>query len=99
MLGLSKLKALNLIEAKSAEIKVIAETIKLPSRTDVPERNKALQKEQSLLLESRRFTSLNFMIFLSLYMRYKLNPDYPADYAFSYLQAQQAKDSKFAGMD
>lgn len=98
-LGLSTLKALSGIETKTAEIKVISETIRLPRRTDIHERIKALQKEQSLLLESLRFTSLNFKSFLSLYMKYKLNPDYPSDYAFSYLQAQQTGDSRFTGMD
>jgi hypothetical protein len=99
LLGVSTLKALNGIETKSAEIKVIAETIKLPRRTDIPERIRALRQEQSILLESLRFTSLNFKSFLPLYMKHKLNPDYPSDYSFSYLQAQQAGNAKFAGMD
>ena len=99
LLGLSTLKALNLIETKNAEIKVIAETIKLPRRTDIPERIEALRQEQSILLESLHFTSLNFKSFLPLYMKHKLNPDYPSDYSFSYLQAQQTGNSKFSGMD
>ena len=99
LLGLSTLKALNGIETRNAEIKVIAETIKLPRRTDIPERIEALRQEQSILLESLHFTSLNFKSFLPLYMKHKLNPDYPSDYSFSYLQAQQIGDQKFAGMD
>jgi hypothetical protein len=99
LLGLSTLKALREIKTKDATLNVISETIKLPRRTDIPERVKALRQEQSLLLESLRFTSLNFKSFMPLYMKYKLNPDYPSDYAFSYLQAQQTGDSKFAGMD
>ena len=99
LLGLSTLKALNGIETKTAEIKVISETIKLPRRTDIPERIKALRQEQSILLESLHFTSLNFKSFLPLYMKHKLNPDYPADYSYSYLQAQQTGNSKFADMD
>jgi hypothetical protein len=99
MLGLSTLKALSGIETKNAEIKVIAETIKLPRRTDIPERIKALRQEQSILLESLHFTCLNFKSFLPLYMKHKLNPDYPSDYSCSYLQAQQTGNSKFAGMD
>ena len=98
-LGLSTLKALNGIETKNAEIKVISETIKLPRRTDIPERIKALRQEQSILLEALHFTSLNFKSFLPLYLKHKLNPEYPSDYSFSYMQAQQTGDPKFADMD
>jgi len=98
-LGLSTLKALNGIETKNAGIRVISDTIKLPRRTDIPERIKALRQEQSILLESLHFTSLNFKSFLPLYMKHKLDPDYPAGYSFSYLQDEQAGDRKLAAMD
>ena len=99
LLGLSTLKALGGIETTKVEIKVIAETIKLPRRTDIPERIKALRQEQGILLEALHFTSLNFKSFLPLYLKHKLNPEYPSDYSFSYMQAQQTGDPKFADMD
>ncbi|MFA6569588.1 MAG: hypothetical protein WCS96_15355 [Victivallales bacterium] len=71
-LGLSTLKAFREIETKDAELNVISETIRLPRRTDIPERIKALKAEQDKLLESLRSTSLNFKSFLPLYIQYGL---------------------------
>ncbi len=98
-LGLSTLKALSGIATKDAKLNVISGTIRLPRRTDIPERIKALLQEQSMLLESLHFTSLNFKSFLPLYMKHKLNPDYPSNYSFIYMQAEQTGDSKFTAMD
>jgi hypothetical protein len=71
-LGLSTLKALRTIGTKDAKLDVVSETIRLPRRTDIPERIKALQEDQNKLLESLRFTCLNFKSFLPLYIKYGL---------------------------
>jgi len=91
MLGLSTLQALGKIETKDAKLNVISETIRLPRRADIPERIQALQKEQSELLESLRFTSLNFKSFLPLYLKYADSSSCPHD--------EQAGDQKLAEMN
>ena len=78
-LGLSTLKALREIQVKNAALSVVSETIELPRRTDIPERIKLLQQEQTGLLESLTGTSLNFKSFLPLYIKYTLSPDCPLD--------------------
>jgi hypothetical protein len=79
MLGHSTLKASGEIKTTTAMLKVVSAIIKLPRRTDIPERINALRQEQTALLESLRFTSLNFKSFLPLYMKYKHKPDCPSD--------------------
>ena len=91
MLGLSTLQALGKIETKDAKLNVISETIRLPRRADIPERIQALRKEQSELLESLRFTSLNFKSFLPLYLKYTDSSSCPHD--------EQAGDQKLAEMN
>lgn len=99
MLGLSTLKALRDIQTKDVKLSVISETIELPRRTDIPERIKSLQEEQTELLGSLRSTSLNIKAFLPLYIKYVLSPDYPSDYYYSYLQAEKIDNDKFSSMD
>jgi len=99
MLGLSTLEALKKIQTKDAKLSVISETIKLPRRTDIPERIEELQQEQAELLESLRFTSLNFKTFLPLHIKYALSPDYPADYSCRYLQDKKIGADELAAMD
>ncbi|MHB9071491.1 MAG: hypothetical protein ACYC54_14130 [Sedimentisphaerales bacterium] len=99
MLGMSTLKALEGIQTKDAGLSVISEIIKLPRRTDIPERIKSLQQEQADLLKSLRFTNLNFKSFLSLYIRYALSHDYPSDYSYRYIQSQKTGGDDFSAMD
>lgn len=99
MLGLSTLKAWRTIRTRSAKLKVVTETIRLPRRTDIPKRIHALQKEQAELLQSLQTTSLNFKAFLPLYLQHKLHPDYPADYAYRYLQEAKIGSDGLAAMD
>lgn len=99
MLGLSTLKALKDIQTKDANLSVISETIELPRRTDIPERIASLQREQAELLESLRFTSLNLNTFLPLYIKYALNPKYPADYSYRYLQEEKIGADELSAMD
>jgi len=99
MLGMSTLKALKDIETTDAKISVISETIELPRRTDISERLKELEDEQAELLELLRGTSLNFKTFLPLYIKYNLNPDYPADYSYRYLQEEKIGIDELSAMD
>jgi hypothetical protein len=99
MLGLSTLKALRKIRTGDAKLKVVTETIKLPRRTDIPERIEELQREQTELLESLRTTSLNFKAFLPMYLKYTLSPDYPADYSYRYLQEKKIGADQLLAMD
>ena len=99
MLGLSALKALSSIRTEDAKLSVATETVAFPRRTDIPKRIDALDEEQAELLESLRFTSLNFKTFLPLYLKYALNPDYPSDYSYRYLHAQQTGSDALRAMD
>ncbi len=99
MLGLSTLKALKTIRSGDAKLRVISETIKLPRRTDIRERIEELRQEQTELCESLRLTSLNFKSFLPLYIKYTLNPDYPADYSYRYLQEEKTGVDHLSRMD
>jgi len=99
ILGISTLKAFRGIEAKDAKLNVVSETIRLPRRTDIPERIKALQEEQDELLESLRSTSLNFKSFLPLFIKCGLNPDYPLDYSYRYMQSENTGSDEFTAMD
>jgi len=88
MLGLSTLAGWAAIKPGEATLKIITETVELPRRTDVPERLAALEAEQAELLASLRGMSLNFRTFLPLYIKHRLNPDFPADYAYRYMQEE-----------
>ncbi len=98
-LGLSTLEAWRNIETKSAKISVINEIIELPRRTDIPERIRELEAEQVKLLESLRGCSLNFKTFWPLYLKYGLNPEYPAESAYRYLQEHNISADEIADMD
>jgi len=99
MLGLSTLQALRQIRTGEARLSVASETIALPRRTDIPERIEALEGEQAELLASLRSTSLNFRAFLPLYLKYALNPDYPADYSYRYLQEEETGRDDLRALD
>lgn len=98
-LGLSVLKAYRDIQTKVAGLNVVSETIRLPRRTDIPEVIETLYREQAELLASLRFTSLNFKTFLPLYIKYAINPDFPSDYSYRYLQAQKIGSNEFSILD
>jgi hypothetical protein len=87
-LGLRTLKAWREIRTGPATLAAASRSVRLPRRRDVPRRLAALHKRQERLLASLRFTSLNFRSFLPLYLKYALNPDFPADYAFRYRQEE-----------
>lgn len=99
MLGLSTLQAWRDITTGPARLRVLTETIRLPRRTDVPERIAELEAEQAALLASLRSTTLNFRTFLPLYLKYALNPDFPADYSYRYLQEAARGEAELVGLD
>jgi hypothetical protein len=99
MLGLSTLEAWRGIKTAGGSIKVISETLELPRRTDIPERIKALEKEQADLLQSLADTSLNFKAFLPLYLKYQLSPEYPSYYAYWYKHQQLMGQTELALLD
>jgi hypothetical protein len=99
ILGLSTLKAYRAIATGDAKLKVISETIELPRRTDVASRVESLRKEQARLLESLRYTVLNFKTFVPLYLKNLMSRDYPLDDAYRYMQSASVHDQEPAGID
>lgn len=99
MLGLSTLRALGEIETGDATLDVVREVIRLPRRQDVPERVAELEQEQRELLKSMVGCTLNFRSFLPLYLKYALNPDYPADYSWRYMQAEARGSDELTALD
>lgn len=98
-LGLDVLRAARDIPTRPAGLTVISEDVALPRRCDFPDRMAALREEQQALLDSLRFTSLNFRSFLDLYLRQTLHPEYPSADSWTYEQARSVGDSKIEEMD
>ena len=65
----SVLTAQKEINTKPADLQVVSEEILLPRRVDIASLLVALKAEQAALLESLRFCSLNFELFLPLYLQ------------------------------
>jgi hypothetical protein len=98
-LGLSTLKAARVIETKDARLSIISETLDLPRKTDFDERIAELEAEQSGLLRGLRGTSLNFKMFLPLYLKYSLDPEHPSYYSYRYLQSEMLGTDELSGLD
>lgn len=99
MLGLSTLKAVRAIETKDAMLSIISETLDLPRKADFDERIAELEAEQSDLLRGLRGTSLNFKMFLPLYLKYELDPEHPSYYSYRYLQSEMLGTDELSGLD
>ncbi|MGD9495509.1 MAG: hypothetical protein AB7Y46_04265 [Armatimonadota bacterium] len=100
MLGHSTIKALAGIESgDDTRLKVVPRTIRLPRRTDIPERIAELEAEREGLLNSLAGMALNFRSFLPLYLQYSLNPEWPADYSYRYLQAEARGSNEITALD
>ena len=99
MLALSTLTAWRNIQTGDAKLNIISETISLPRRTDIPGRIETLETLRMELTESLAGMALNFKSFLPLYLRYALSPDYPLDYSYRYLHAQQTGHNELSAMD
>jgi hypothetical protein len=98
-LGQRVLEAHRTIGAGPATLSVVTKTVALPLRTDIPDVIAALEQEQSELMASLRYTSLNFKAFLPLYLKHALSPDYPSHWAYRYMQAETADPADIAAMD
>jgi hypothetical protein len=99
MLGLSTLKAVRAIETKDATLSIISETLDLPRKADFDERIAELEAEQLDLLRGLRGTSLNFKMFLPLYLKYELDPEHPSYYSYRYLQSEMLGTDELSGLD
>lgn len=99
MLGLNTLEALGKIETGVARLDVVSETIRLPRRTDSDERIAELEEQQQELLHSMVGMTLNFRSFLPLFLKYRLNPEWPADYCWRYMQAEARGSDEFTLLD
>jgi hypothetical protein len=100
MLGISTLKALNKIPAvDGGDLNVITETIKLPRRTDLPERIDSLKAEEARLLQSLQGTSLNLKTFIPLYIKYNLSPEYPSYYSHRYFHDEMMGRNDLENLD
>jgi len=109
MLGVSTLKALNGITMnKDASIKVVAENILLPVRTDVQEHIDSLEAQKEKILDfftgigcgsHGAGTSLNFKTFLPLYVKYALNPEFPSYYSYRYMQEKKIEKEELIRLD
>jgi hypothetical protein len=98
-LGESVLKTVREIRTTCGKINVIDRVLKLPLRTDIPERIAKLESQQTELLESLRGTSLNLDSFLPLYLRSAIDPEKPADYTHRYLQSAKIGSDQVVAMD
>lgn len=99
VLGLSALRALSQVQTGAADLAVARQEVRLPRRTDSDARIAELRREQEELVASLRFTSLNFRAFLPLYLKYALNPEYPADYSYRYLHEAAIGSSDLQALD
>lgn len=99
ILGLTTLNAVRAIETRPADLKVVNEALPLPRKADFDERVAELEAEQAALLGSLRGTSLNFRSFVPLYMKHLMNPEYPLDYKYRYLQSESIGADEFSQMD
>lgn len=95
-LGLSVLEAVRKIQTSAGDLAVLDEHVDFPRRRDIPARIEKLKAEQQELLDTLRFTALNFKSFLHLHLQQTLSPEYPAHDAWGYLQE---KDHALKGMD
>ncbi len=99
MLAISTLDAWREIKTSDSKLSIAGEMLKLPRRDDVPQRVAALEREQAELIKNMRFTTLDFKLFLPMYLRYQLDPEYPGDFKFRYMQADKIGSDVFTAMD
>ncbi len=86
-LGLEVLRVLDKIETSpDASISSQSADIMIPLRQDFDSVRKSVLKEREKLLEALGNCPLDFKAFLPLYMKYLISPEYPLDYAYSYMR-------------
>lgn len=98
-LGEQVLSCTRQISTSAGELSMISRHVELPRRKDILPRVEKLKAEQAELLESLRYTTLNFKSFLNLYLQQSLNPQYPAADSWSYLQTESQGNGDLAAMD
>jgi hypothetical protein len=87
MLGISTLYAFKNIKShETGDLNIIDEIIKLPRRTDLPQRIAVLEAEQEALVQSFHINSLDIKTFIPLYIKYHLSPEYPSYNSHIYLR-------------
>ena len=109
MLGLSTLKAANRINVSDkATLRVVAEAVEFPRRTDVEKRIASLEAQQEEILQfftgvgcgtHGAGTSLNFKSFLPLYMKHAIDPDHPSYSSYLYKHEEANGRSDLAHLD
>jgi len=102
MLGIAVLRAWRKIKPQAdIEFAVRTEVFALPrkSEAEYDRQITLLQAEQSRLLTSLCGCTLNFKNFLTLFLQYRLNPEYPLGDVWDYLQDQSVGNTKRMEMD
>ncbi len=98
-LGLAVLKGWRNISTGPSILKIVAESVELPRRSDLGTRIAALEKKQRELVASLRFTSLHFRDFLDLYLRHLHHADFSTGSAYHYLWEAARGDESRSQMD
>lgn len=88
----SVLEAWRAAESSEGGLRVVSEVVSFPLRTDIPDSVAVLRQEQAELAASFRYTNLNFKMFLPLYLKYTLNPEFPLHCAYRYLHSEATGD-------
>ena len=94
-LAQSTLRGYRKIETGPAKLKVVTKNIEFPLRTDIPDLVADLKKEQSEIVASLTYTTLDFKKFLPLYLKHSLYPDYPSHPPYRYMKAEECGDDNF----
>ena len=98
-LGQSVLNVWRQTTPGDATVQAVTRRERLLLRTDIPSVIDKLRRKQADLLASLRYTSLNFEAFLPMYLRYNLGGDYPSQWPFRYMHADQCGDPGLRYMD
>lgn len=99
LLGLTIVEAIKQIHPGDATLGVTSTTVEFTRRTDFQSAIDALLTEQDQLNASMVGASLNFKTFLPLYLQHLISPQYPAEDAHLYLQADKIGDDDLRSMD
>ncbi|MCK5845444.1 MAG: hypothetical protein KAG97_12095, partial [Victivallales bacterium] len=84
-LGLRVLDVADSIETGSADIEVADEMVEFARCSDCVDKINDLLQEQSDILAEFAGLTLNFKMFLPLYIRYKMDPKHPLDHSSRYM--------------
>ena len=109
MLGLSTLAAARKIQTTSdVTVRAVTQTIKVPRRSDLPQRIRSLEAQQEEILKFFSGTGcgahgagtfLNFKTFLPLYLKHLNDAEHPACASYRYLQEQKTNRNDLRQLD